>query len=106
MVCSDRRAVRSVSPGSDGERVGVVGEDRPLSPDLLAFVALEARSPQSVAAFEVADPSFRAGSVLAQPALAAFGAVLLAASDEHCLRSQVLDRRAGQLALEPAVEPG
>src|SRR5439155_8856407 len=35
-------ALRSVSPGSDGERVCVVGEDRPLGPDLLADLPLQA----------------------------------------------------------------
>src|ERR1019366_5317256 len=47
-------AVRSVSPGPDGERVGVVGQDRPFSPDLLALVAFEAAAVQPVAAFGVA----------------------------------------------------
>src|ERR687898_348277 len=49
---------RSLSAGSDGQGVGVVGEDRPLSPDLLAFVALEPAAVRRVAAFEVADPAF------------------------------------------------
>jgi Transposase DDE domain len=54
-----KRAVRSVSPGPDDEGVGVVAQDRPLSPDLLAFVALQAGSVQPVAAFEVTDPADR-----------------------------------------------
>ena len=52
-------------------------------PDLLAFVAFEARSLQPVAAFEVTDPSLGAGSVTLQPSLGAFGTGLLAAGDEH-----------------------
>ena len=82
-VCSDRGALRSVSPGPDGERVEVVGEDSPFSPDLPAFVAFEAAAAQPVAAFEVADPAFRAGAVAPQPTLGAFRARFLAAIDEH-----------------------
>ena len=36
----------------NGERVGVVGQDRPLSPDLPALVTFPAAAVQSVAAFE------------------------------------------------------
>lgn len=43
------------SPGPDGERVGVVGQDRPLSRVLPSLVSLEAGSLQPVAALEVAD---------------------------------------------------
>ena len=52
-------SLSSVSPGPDGKGVEVVGEDRPFSPDLLAFVALQPAAVQSVAAFEVTDPAFR-----------------------------------------------
>ena len=45
----------SVSAGPDGQRVGVVGEDRPAGPDLLALVAFQAAAVEAVAAFEVAD---------------------------------------------------
>src|SRR5450755_1220639 len=76
----------SVSPLPDGERVSVVGQDRPSVPDLLAFVAFEAGSVHSVAAFEVTDSSLGARSVLLEPSLGAFGAGLLAAGDEHPVR--------------------
>ena len=65
--------------------VEVVGEDRPLSPDPLALVALQPAAVQSVAAFEVTDPALRPGSVARQPALGASGGRLLVASDEHVL---------------------
>jgi hypothetical protein len=51
---------RTGSPGSDGKRVGVIGEDRPLSPELLALAALQAGAAEPVAALEVADPSLLA----------------------------------------------
>src|SRR5665811_160664 len=73
----------SVSPGSDGEGVSVVGQDAPSGPDLLAFVAFEAGSLQAVAAFEVTDPSLGAGSVALHSSLGAFGSGLLTAGDEH-----------------------
>ena len=63
MVALVEGAIRSVSPFTDDERVGVVGEDAPLSPDLLALVALQAGSVQPVAAFEVTDPALGPGSV-------------------------------------------
>ena len=75
----------SVSSGSDGEGVSVVGQDRPSGPDLAAFVAFEARSVHPVAAFEVADPAFGSGSVALQPSLGAPAAGLLAAGDEDPL---------------------
>ena len=52
-----------VSSVPDGEGVSVVGQDRPSGPDLAAFVAFEAGSIHPVAAFEVTDPAFGAGSV-------------------------------------------
>src|SRR3954454_13455356 len=73
---------RSVSEGPDGERVGVVGQDRPFSPDLLALVALEPAAVQRIAALEVADSSLGAGAVAPQPASAASRFGLLAARDE------------------------
>ena len=68
MVARVESSLISVSSGSDGERVSVVGQDAPSGPDLLAFVAFEAGSVQAVAAFEVTDPSLCAGSVLLEAA--------------------------------------
>src|ERR1039458_9773379 len=102
--CSDRESFWSVSPGPDGERVSVVGEDRPSGPDLLAFVAFEAASAHPVAAFEVADPPLGAGSVALHPSLGAFGAGLLAARDEHPLRRKVFERLGGRPDVERTVE--
>src|ERR1035437_150381 len=102
--CSDRESGWSVSPGSDGERVSVVGEDRPSGPDLLAFVAFEAAAVQSVAAFEVTDPPFGPGSVALHPALSAFGAGLVAAGDEHPLGRQVFECLPRRADVETAVE--
>ena len=94
----------SVSPLPDGERVGVVGQDRPLSPDLPALVAFQAGSVQPVAAFEVTDPALLAGSVAPQPALGALGGRFLAASDEHRLGLKVLERGVRRAGVEPAVQ--
>ena len=96
----------SVSSGSDGERVSVVGQDRPSRPDLAAFVAFEAGSVHPVAAFEVADPAFGPGSVALQPSLGAPAAGLLAAGDEHPLGLQPVffECLAGRARVEPAVK--
>jgi len=93
-----------VSAGPDGERVSVVGEDRPCGPDLLALVALEAAAVQTVAAFEVADPSFGAGSVALQTALGASGAGLLAARDEHPFGRKVAECLGGRADVEASIE--
>ena len=50
---------------------------------------------QPVAAFEVADPAFGAGSVALQPSLGALGAGFLAAGDEHRSGLQVRERGVG-----------
>ena len=97
-------AVGSVPPGPDGERVGVVGQDRPLSPDLPALVAFQAGAVQPVAAFEVTDPALRTRSVASHPTLGALRAGLLAASDEHGLGVKVLERGAGRTDVEATVE--
>ena len=96
----------SVSLGSDGEGVSVVGQDRPSGPDLAAFVAFESASVQAVAAFEVTYSAFGAGSVTLQPALGASAAGLLAAGDEHPVWIQVVvfERLAGRARVEPAVQ--
>src|SRR4051794_33006747 len=92
------------SPGAGGEGVGVVGEDRPLSPDLLAVGALEAAAVQAVAALEVADAALLAGAVAREPPPGAAGAGLLAPSDEHPLGRQVPQRFGGRANLEAAVD--
>src|SRR5215216_615686 len=94
----------SVSAGPGGERVGVVGEDRPLGPDLLALVALQPAAIDALAAFEVADRSFGAGSVAPQPASGASGLGFLAARDEHPLGFERLERVVGRAGHEAAVE--
>jgi hypothetical protein len=97
-------SLRSVSPGPDGEGVGVVAQDRPLSPDLPAFVAFQPAAVQSVATFEVADAAFLASSVAPQSALGAFGLGFLAASDEHLLRCQLCERVVGRARLEATID--
>ena len=106
MVARVDSSLVSVSPGSDGERVSVVDQDAPAGPDLLAFVAFQAGSVQAVAAFEVADSSFGARSVLLQAALGAIRTGLLAACDEHPVRLEVVivECLAGRADVEPAVE--
>src|SRR6185437_15309260 len=104
MVALVEGAIRSVSPLSDSERVGVVGQDRPFSPDLLSLVALQAGSVQPVAAFEVADPTLGAGSVARQPAPGVSGGGFLVASDEHCLGTELGERGVGGGGLEPAID--
>jgi len=74
-----------VSSGSDGEGVSVVGEDRPSGPDLAALVALQPRSVHAVAAFEVTDPAFAAGSAAQQPSLGSPAAGFLGTCDEQPL---------------------
>lgn len=52
----DLRSSREIGPSSsDGERVGVVGQDRALSPDPLAPMAVEAGAIRPVVAFGVPD---------------------------------------------------
>jgi hypothetical protein len=75
----------SVSRDPDGERVGVVAEDRPLGPDLPTFVAFQTAAVDPVAPLEVTDSSLCAGSVAPQATGGALGARFLAASDEHLL---------------------
>ena len=106
MVARVESSLVSVSSGSDSERVSVVGEDAPSGPDLLAFVAFEAGSVQAVAAFEVTDPSFGAGSVALEASLGAFGAGLLAAGDEHTVRLEavIVECLAGRADVEAAIE--
>ena len=74
------RAVRSVSPGPDRVAVGLVGQDRPLSPDLVALAAPAAAAVQPVAAFEVTDAVLRAGSVASQSTPGVSGGWLLPAA--------------------------
>jgi hypothetical protein len=94
----------SVSLGSDGERVSVVGQERPSGPDLPALVAFETRSVQAVATFEVTDPAYAAGPVALQPSLSACAGGLLAAGDEHPLRVHGVERVVGRAEVEPAIQ--
>jgi hypothetical protein len=93
----------SVSAGSDGERVEVVGEDRPPGPDLHSVIAFQSGSAQPVAAFEVTDPALDpgavAGSAFAGPAAAGF----VSAGDLDLLGGQVGERVFGGAGHEPAV---
>src|SRR3954465_788811 len=83
-----------VSGGVDGERVEVVGEDRPAGPGLLAGVALEAAAAQAVAAFEVAGAALGAGAVARRAFAGAARAGLVAAGHED-----PLGRELGELVL-------
>src|SRR4051794_41794139 len=56
------------SGGPEGERVEVVGEDRPGGPGAGAGVAFEAGSVEGVASLEGADAAFGADAELGQPA--------------------------------------
>src|SRR5687767_601312 len=58
-----RRAGGRVSAGSDGERVEIVGEDRPAGPGSHPVMALQAGAAQAGAALEVADAALGAGAV-------------------------------------------
>src|SRR5664279_4519000 len=98
------RSVWSVSLGSDGECVGVIGEDSPFGPDLLALGALQAAAAHPVAALEVADPALLAGSVALQPAIGASGAGFLAAGDEHSFWCEFFERLFRRARHESAVE--
>src|ERR1017187_5467823 len=93
-----------VSGGSDGEGVKVVGGDRPGVPGAHPVLAFESGSVESVFAFEVADAAFRADAVAREAALGAPRPWLLAASDEHPLGFQALERFVGRSRLEAAVE--
>src|SRR5436309_10423215 len=84
VFCSDR-AVLMLSAGPDGERVKVVGEDRPSAPSLHSGLSLQAGSAQPVAALEVADTALRPCAVATEPSLGSSRAWLLAPGDEHAL---------------------
>src|SRR5438132_2176596 len=103
VFCSDR-AVVMLSAGSDGERVKVVGEDRPGAPSLHSGRSLQARPAQSVAALEVADAALRSGAVAAEPSLGPSRAGLLAPGDEHALGFELLESFGGGSLLEAAIE--
>src|SRR3954469_16744047 len=90
------------SGGPEGERVEVVGEDRPGGPGAGAGVAFQARSVEAVASFEVADAALGADAELGQPAVGLAGVRGVVAADEQPVRfGQVLADGAG---LEAAVE--
>src|SRR4051812_34244746 len=79
----DPGRVGMLSGGSDGERVEVVGQDRPGGPGSRAAMALEAGALEPVAAFEVADAALDAHPKAGEASVGAPGASGLAASDEH-----------------------
>src|SRR5437763_10515259 len=99
VFCSDR-AVLMFSAGPDGERVKVVGEDRPGAPSLHPGLSLQSGSAQSVAALEVADAALRSRAVAAESSLRAPGAGLLAAGDEHALGRELVESFGGRSLLE------
>src|SRR5215207_4966157 len=68
-----------LSGGPDGERVEVVGEDRPGRPRSRSAVAFEPGS------LEVADAALDADPEAGEPPVGAFGARGLAAGDEHAV---------------------
>src|SRR4051794_32084356 len=93
-----------VSGGVDGERVEVVGKDRPAGPDPLAGVALQAAAAQPVAPFEVADAPFGAGAIARQSLAGAPRAGLVAAGHEYPLRSERGELVLGHLRPEGTVD--
>src|ERR1700683_2345982 len=93
-----------VSGGPDGEGVKVVGGDRPGVPRAHPVLALEPGSVEAVFAFEVADSSLGADAVAREAALGSPRPGLLAASDEHALGFQALERFRGGPVLEATIE--
>src|SRR3954453_20902604 len=79
------RTLGMLSGGADGERVEVVGEDRPGGPGVGSSVAFEAAAAQALAAFEVADAAFDADPEAREAAVGASGASGSAAGDEYAL---------------------
>src|SRR4051794_34814345 len=93
-----------VSGAVDGERVEVVGEDRPTGPDPLAVVAFEAAAAQAVAAFEVADAALGAGAVAREAFAGAARAGFVSAGDEYAFRTDLGELVAGHHRPERPVE--
>src|ERR1035441_5851234 len=93
----------SVSAGSDGECVEVVGEDCPPGPDLHSVVSFQSRSAHAVAAFEVADAPLDPGSVAGAAFAGASAAGFVAAGDLDLLVGQGGERGFGGAGLKAAV---
>src|SRR4051812_33108082 len=64
---------REGSGGSEGQRVEVVGENRPGGPGASAGVAFQAGSVEAVAPLEVADAAFGADAEAGEPAVGLAG---------------------------------
>jgi hypothetical protein len=73
------------SVAQDGERVEVIGQDRPGAPGALPFLALQPRPPHPVAALEVGDPTLDPGPVAAQSSFRSRRARFLAPGDEDAV---------------------
>src|SRR4051794_41760026 len=71
------------SGGPEGERVEVVGEDRPGGPGACAGVAFQAGAVEAVASFEVADAAFGADAELREPAVGLAGVWGVGGADEQ-----------------------
>src|SRR5919198_2632118 len=99
-----RRALGTISAGSDGERVEVVGEDGPARPGLLTLIALQAAAPEPVAALEVADAALHPDPVAGEAAAGTPRAGLRAPRDEDPLGRGVGELLGGELVAEAAVE--
>src|SRR3954451_18394567 len=85
-----------LSGGADGERVEVVGEDRPGGPGAGALVAFQTGSAQAVAAFEVADAALGADPEPGESPVGLARAGRLASGDERSVWGrQVLGDGAG-----------
>src|SRR3954447_12793819 len=93
-----------VSGGVDGERVEVVGEDRPAGPDPLALVALQPAAAQPVAALEVADAALGTGAEAREALAGAARAGFVAAGHEHPLGRELRELVLGHLRPEGAVD--
>ena len=81
-----------------------VGEDPPAGPGLHPVLAFSLGAAHSVAAFEMADSAFGAGSVAGEASLCSSGSGLLAAGDERPFGSALLQRFGVGPDVEAAVE--
>jgi len=104
MVARWSRASGSVSAGSDGERVEVVGEDCPSGPGPHPVIAFEPGSAQAVAAFEVTDAAFDPGAVAGSAFAGASAAGFVATGELDLPVGQLGERLEGRAGLKAAVE--
>ena len=96
-------ACGSVSAGSDGEGVEVVGEDRPPGPDLHPVIALQPGAAHAVAAFEMADPALDARAVARSAFAGAARARLVAAGELDLVVGERGERVFGRAGEEAAI---